>query len=128
MVAPGVRIHGVDELQRAIKNAQGPGLDKEMRTAHQQIAQIVADRAEQLAPRVTDHLANSIRPIATLTSAAVRAGNGNVLYAGPIHEGWPKHHIKPQRFITDALKDRETQVRDRLDQAADRVGQTVTTD
>lgn len=66
------------------------------------VAKIAAVRGRADAPRRTGRLAASVRPGATRIAAIERAGNTSVPYAGPIHWGWPKRHIKPNPFMSRA--------------------------
>jgi len=34
----------------------------------------------------------------------IRAGGASLRYAGPVHFGWPEHHIEAQPFITEAAQ------------------------
>ena len=129
MAGEGVKIEvtGLKEIRAAIRQAE-PELRKEFKDVYRNAALAVAGRAYQLAPKYTGNLADSIRPIATLTSASVSAGSASVEYAGPIHWGWPKRNIQPQPFISQALKQQWEPITTYFNQAIDRVGAKITTD
>jgi hypothetical protein len=74
------------------------------------VAGIVHARAQPHAPHgPTGRLAGSERPAGTASAAIVRAGFASTPYAGPIHWGWPKRHIKAQPWIYDAATSTESQ-------------------
>lgn len=105
-----IQIQGQRELQRRLKKA-GADLD-ELKAANLKAAQIVVPRAQSLAPKRTGKLVRTIRAGATRKAGVIRGGNNRktgVPYAGVIHYGWPKHHIKAQPFMTTAAQQTENQ-------------------
>ena len=104
---PVVRVDGAKELRASLKQA---GADmKDFTAAHREASTIVATRAAPAVPRVSGALASSVRPGATQTQAVVRAGGARVVYAGPIHWGWPKRNIRPSLFLTTPAAESEPQ-------------------
>lgn len=101
-----MRVRGGRELRRTLKAA---GVDlKDLRAVNLDVARVVAPVARINAPVRTGRLAGSIRTGATQRGAFVRAGRkGTVPYAGPIHFGWPKRHIRARPFITEAAESTE---------------------
>jgi hypothetical protein len=98
--APVVKVDGLRTLRRTLKAA---GVDlQDLKQAHAQVADIVLRTAQPHAPHRTGRLASSMRASGTQSAAVVRAGRASVPYAGPIHWGWPKRHIKAQPWIHDA--------------------------
>lgn len=95
-----VRIEGLDELVRTMRRA-GDDLS-DLKDANTRAANIVAARAEQLAPKRTGRLAGNIRPAKQAGRARVMAGSSSVPYAGPIHWGWPARHIAENPFLSNA--------------------------
>lgn len=94
------QIAGLAELARTMKRA---GVDiTELKDAHTRAAQIVADRASQLAPKRTGRLAGNVRTAKQVQRARIMAGSAAVPYAGPIHWGWPARHIEANPFISNA--------------------------
>jgi hypothetical protein len=98
-------------------------LDKEfddLKWLHQDLAEIVANRAEALAPVRTGRLKQSIRAAGTKTAGRVRAGFKRVPWTGPVHFGWATRPdaakgwrggpIHPNPFLYDALDERHNQV------------------
>ena len=103
-----VEVEGGPQLRRAFRRLDDR-LD-DLSELHHDIGEVVADRAEELVPRLTGRLAGSIRATRTKTSAAVVAGRRLIPYAGPIHFGWRARNIEPQPFLYDALDDRRGEV------------------
>lgn len=102
-VISGLKVEGMRELRRAVK-ATGTELEKELGAIHKKVAEPIAAAARARAPRRDGDLAGSIRASGTRRTAKVTAGGiGGVVYAGPIHFGWPGHNIEPQPFLQDAL-------------------------
>ncbi|WP_349866847.1 hypothetical protein [Leifsonia sp. WHRI 6310E] len=98
-------VEGADRFRRTLRKA---GIDlKNLRNVHKSVGAIVATAAARLAPRRTNRLANNIRAGATQKAAFVRAGGARVPYAGPVHWGWPKHHIPANPFMTTAAQETE---------------------
>jgi len=74
------------------------------------MAQVVANRAKQLAPVKTGRLSDSIRPSGTKTASRVRAGYKRIgNYAGVTHFGTPNRLFRrgqqPQPFLYQALEE-----------------------
>lgn len=62
-------------------------------------------------PRDSGELAGTLRAGRGKTKAVVRAGYAKrAAYAGVIHYGTPDGNIRPQPFLTDALKRSQSQV------------------
>jgi hypothetical protein len=105
---PGIEVEGGPQLRRAFKKL-GDRAD-DLSALHGDIGELVADRAEDLAPVVSGTLRDSIRSSRRKTGATVMAGRRAVPYAGPIHFGWRARNIEPQPFLYDALDDRRDEV------------------
>lgn len=103
----GVKVEGLDELARTLKRA-GHDLT-ELKDAHWRAANIVAQRAESIAPRRSGNLAGSIRAARQAKRARVQAGRASVPYAGPIHWGWPAHNIEANPFMSKAAQSTEAE-------------------
>jgi hypothetical protein len=113
-----VEAQGMRQLRRRLSM-----LDKEfddLKGLHQDLAEIVMNRALALAPVRTGRLKQSIRAAGTQTAGRVRAGFKRVPYAGPVHFGWATRPdaakgwrggpIHPNPFLYDALDERHNQV------------------
>lgn len=99
-----IQVTGLKELGAACKKVD-TGLPKEVAKINGEAAAALVPAARALAPKLTGRLAGSIRASATARAGVVRAGSASVPYAGPIHWGWPRHHISPHPFLVDALQD-----------------------
>lgn len=117
MPKAGVQIEGANRLARAVKD-----IDDEtaamLKEAHIGGATLVLKAALPLVPTRSGKLRDSLKASATLRSGRVKAGKKLVPYAGPIHFGWPRRHIRPNPFLYTALDRRREEV---LDDFADRV-------
>lgn len=92
------------------KTLRGAGDDlSDLKAAHTEAGQIARDSAFSLAPADEGFLRNTIRSSGTKTAAILRAGNNSkVRYAGPIHWGWWRKHIKKNPFLTRGAADSES--------------------
>lgn len=97
MPAPVVRVEGADRL-RATMRAAGVKL-RDLSAVNRRTAAKVVQAAAPSAPRRTGVLAASVRPQGTQRVAAMRS---TLVYAPPIHFGWPGHNIAPQPWLYDA--------------------------
>lgn len=113
-----VRVEGGARLRRTLKKA---GVDmKVLRDINKRAATTVSAASAAAAPvggpyktsgrgrpKSGGRLKASVRPGATTKAGIIRAGtgaSGRVPYAGPIHWGWPRRHIRPQPFMTLAAQ------------------------
>jgi hypothetical protein len=101
-MADRVEIRGATQLASTLRRAVDHLAD--MRSANEAAAAIIAAAAALRAPRLTGRLANSITGAAVKGAAQVYSDE---IYAPPIHNGWPAHHIAPQPFITQGADDSE---------------------
>lgn len=105
-----IRVEGLTELRKALRDAPAAAR-KELSKANKAAAQVVADEAKSTVPRRTGRLAASIAAQATQTAGKVKAGSAaRVPYAGPIHYGWGRRHIRPNPFLMRALSRERQQV------------------
>ncbi len=105
---PAVRIRGAKELRRALAHMDDGVQD--FTQIGRDAAEVVAQFAKGISPRMDGTLRHSVRTRASKTSASVAAGRKSVPYAGVIHFGWPRHNIEPQPFLYDALDRRSDEV------------------
>jgi hypothetical protein len=113
-----VKALGMRELRKNLSMLDDDFED--LKELHLDLAKMVADRAEALAPVRTGGLKETIRASGTKTAGRVRAGFKRVPYAGPVHFGWPTRPndakgwlggpIEPKPFLYDALDQRYNQV------------------
>jgi len=97
-----VRVEGLAQFVRAMKAAEVDVDD--LKDANQAAGAIVLNAAQARAPRRTGALAGSGRANRAVRKAVIRFGSARVPYAGPIHWGWPRRHIRPQPFALDAAQ------------------------
>lgn len=98
----GIRVQGARELRASLRRMGADLAD--LKAANARAAAIVAAAAAARAPRRTGRLAGSIRGNRAVGRAQVLGGGARVPYAGPIHWGWPSHHIEPQPFASEAAQ------------------------
>lgn len=117
-----VKIEGLSKLQRDLRKLSTDALDlnkEEFLATNKRVAEIIIGDSKKFVPVLTGALAETIRNVSTKKSAKVRAGNIGVLYAGPIHFGWPSRGIRPNPFFYDAIDRRRDEVRDRYEDLID---------
>lgn len=99
---------GVKEFKReARKVASSKEVNKSLRTANKDAAEIVAARARSATvPVKSGTLRGAIKAAGTSKESTVRIGGRAAEYAGRIHYGDPGDSpIKGQPFVHEALKD-----------------------
>lgn len=95
-----VEVEGVDKLVKEMKAA---GLDlRDLSKAGRVAAKVVLAEGRARAPRRSGTLARNLRVRVSRTKAGVIGGNNAVLYAGPIHWGWPDRRIRENQFLSRA--------------------------
>jgi len=92
MVQPKLRVHGLRDLQRELKEMDKE-LPKKLRQANLEAAKVIADEARPNVAQVAGRLAKSTKAAATRTAASVKMGSKSVPYAGAYHWG---HSSRPQ--------------------------------
>lgn len=95
-MASTVKVEGAENLQRTLGNA-GRELG-DLRGANTAAGAFVASASSSAAPRVTGMLAASVHANAVDDGTEI---GSSLVYAGPIHNGWPRHHIVAQPFIRE---------------------------
>ena len=101
MAADGIRVRGLNQAIRALKNVGVPA--KEIAEAGYEAGQLVANDARTLVPVKSGALKSTIRVAKLQRKIAIRAGSSKVPYANVIHWGWIRKGIKPNRFFVKAL-------------------------
>jgi hypothetical protein len=100
-------IEGLGPVLRDLRRLGEVDALKAIKQANLDAAEMVAEAGKAEAPRRSGRLAASIRPSATAKVGMVRAGTAvRVPYAGPIHFGWFRRHIRPNPFLYKALDKR----------------------
>lgn len=106
MAQPAVAVEGLDNLLRTMRRMSADLSD--MKDANATVSAFVAGAAASRAPRRSGQLAGTVRGTRQLRRARISAGRASVPYAGPIHWGWPAHHIRANPFVTEAAQSTET--------------------
>lgn len=107
--AVGIRVEGARELSSRLARVSPD--TAELKAGYREVADIVAKQARVEVPVKSGRLRDSIKPTTSARSAIVQAGSATrVPYAGPIHFGWAKRHIKAQPFLYDAMDKRQNEV------------------
>lgn len=105
----GVRVQGLSLCLRSLKKLDDSS-GKRVSALNRSTAQYVVPIAKGLAPRESGDLAGSVRAGATQRQGYVIAGSSLVVYAAPIHWGWPARDIPAQPFMTEALGEAEPEI------------------
>lgn len=106
----GVQVTGLRELVKALKDVE-KDIPKELLAINKAAAEKIVPLARSLAPHGdTGMLAASIRAGATRRSGTIKAGSSSVVYAPPIHWGWPSRNIAPNQFLVEALHQSESMI------------------
>lgn len=117
-----VRVEGLDELKRSLRQLKDRDLNKAVREVNKSAGEIVKPEARRTAPAghrtaksskryKPGRLAASIAVVASTNAAVIKAGSASrVPYAGAIHFGFPRRHIKPNRFLYRAMARTSDQV------------------
>lgn len=105
-----VDVQNLRELRKALRTLEDKQLQKDLRMAHKRAADMARDASREEAPKRTGALSRTLASRANQNRASVKAGGAKVLYAGPIHFGWPARSIQPNKFIYRAVSLRQTQI------------------
>jgi HK97 gp10 family phage protein len=98
-----IEVTGLKENIRDLKKFGDTESLIAVKKANYEAAELLVRAALPLVPRRTGKLAGSLKPTRTQMYAGARAGSTSVPYAGPIHWGWFRRHIKPQPFFAKAF-------------------------
>jgi hypothetical protein len=99
----GVKVIGLDDTIKGLKLLGASA--KEISDVGYVISREVATRARSLAPSRTGALRASI--VAARTNKGARLQTRKpLLYAAPIHWGWPSRNIRPNVFMLKAIGSR----------------------
>jgi hypothetical protein len=99
-----IEVEGAALLRRNLRKVH-QDLPKGMKLIHQELAGPIAAVAKRKARYLTGRMAGTIQPRSTATMARVQAGP--LVYVPIQHWGWPGHNIEPNRFLTDAIGERQ---------------------
>lgn len=116
-----IAVDGLKDLLADLRRFQEVETLNAIKAANKQAAEMVAEEGRVRVPRRTGRLAKSIKAQATQSSASVKAGSGKrVPYAGVIHFGWLRRHIRPRPFLYEALDHRLPEVYQAYDKQIDK--------
>lgn len=90
---------------------------EDLRPVNEQVAQTIAPEASGRAPRRTGRLAASLRATGTNREARI---SSDLVYANPIHFGWPAHNIRAHPFITETIDTRREDVANAYENAVEK--------
>jgi hypothetical protein len=119
-----IKIHGLRELQRALKQIDGEA-QKKLRVVFNDVAQLVADDAKRRVPARTGAARKSIKPRSGQREAVVQAGSRRVPYYGWLDFGGKvgvrrnirRRFISEGRYLYPALTAKRGLVQRRLDES-----------
>lgn len=96
-----VLVDGYRTAMRELKKCLGKELSKELTAAIRESAErIIIPAIQQETPVRTGRLRGSVKPGVRVSGMSIRAGTPKgIPYAGPIHFGWKKRNIQPNKFI-----------------------------
>jgi hypothetical protein len=117
-----VQVDGLNELNRNLRALRDRDLNRRVREVNKMAAEVVKPEARRTAPEGhrdaksnrryrPGKLERSITVIASAKGAQVKAGSAaRVPYAGAIHFGFPRRHIRPNRFLFRAMARKSDEV------------------
>lgn len=108
MTAPAAGVDGADRFRATLADA-ARGLH-DLEPVDREVGNLIVGAARP--PHVSGALENTITYDADAAGVTLKAGSGQVLYAGVIHNGWPAHHIKAQPFFTKAIDEKTEAIAD----------------
>lgn len=94
-----LKVEGDETLRRTLNAAQDELVDLDQ----SENARLIEQRARANAPKLSGTLANSVTA-GQMTRGIVEIAS-DLVYAKPIHYGWPARNIAPQPFLETALDD-----------------------
>jgi hypothetical protein len=116
---PAVRVEGLREVRKQLKDFDDAVGKDMLRDAHKQLADKVVVLAKPGVPTRTGALAASMRGLGSVSAATGKAGSAAVPYAAAVHWGTgPRpglrgpHNIKRRPFLLDALDQLEPDAAD----------------
>lgn len=115
MVAPAIKVEGIKELNRQLRQVKNRGYDDELKAIHKGIAEEVNRVAVRRVPVQTGALRRSIRASGTKAAAVGRAGKKSVPYAPKIH--WGGRGVRARPFLREAAETVERDIVGRYDRA-----------
>jgi hypothetical protein len=121
MTGETIKVRGADRVASTMRHAS----DQlgHMDGANRRVAAGIAQQARARAPRRSGALARSTTGKAGANnSAEIEA---TVIYAGVIHEGWPRHHIRAQPYIRQTVESTQAQWLNAYEREVDKITDNV---
>ena len=112
-----ITVKGEARLAASLRRA-GSDLN-DLDAVNSKVGSAVAQAARARAPKLTGALARS-------TTGTAAAGNtvrlqATVIYAGVIHNGWPRHHISPQPYLRETVDAEQARIVSQYAAEADKI-------
>jgi len=120
-----VEVEGIKSLASSLRKAGEEGARDMLIAANREAAALVESTARPLVPRRTGRLVATLKSSGAARGGVVQVGRAKVPYAGPIHFGWFRRHIKPQPFLYEALDRRRADVEETYYKRLDELLETI---
>ena len=126
-----IRVEGVRELNRLLRNAGGRELQKELGQVHKQVGQMVIDRVGGASTGVGAGAGERIRPSAATREVLLRVGGkhragwGNV---GRWGKRWNRVESGPRPHLIGAAQDIQGRIEDTYMDGVDKIIRKVSAD
>lgn len=109
MSGPVLRVEGFAKLSKTLRQAEHD-LD-DLKDVNQRVSEIARDAiADEVPVGPTGRLRRSVRGNRAKSRATVTVGYASVPYGPPIHWGWPKRNIEPNKFGERGLEAAEPEI------------------
>jgi HK97 gp10 family phage protein len=103
MAQPAIKVEGLTELRRKLRQLGDKDLKKQLRDTNKSLAQKIIDAALPNVPVRTGRLKATVKAAGNEKGAIGKAGTpARVPYAAAIHWGWRRRGIRANPFLTDA--------------------------
>lgn len=96
------QVTGAAELRKTL-HAAGADL-ADLTAVNKRVGDVVATAARPRVPVRSGRLVGSLHPTVTAGKVTV---SSSLRYAGPLHWGWPAHHVSANPFLSDAATSTE---------------------
>jgi len=116
---PQLELVGYRQLKKELRQL-GDEAVASLKQTNKEAADLVADTARPDIPVRSGRLKGTLRTTGTMRGGVVRMGRKAVLYAGPVHFGWPNRPnaakgwrggpIRPNPFLYEAMDKRVGEV------------------
>lgn len=97
-----VTVVGLEEVKTSIKQL-AKDLEENSLSLNKELSSNLAQKASNMAPRLTGALASSIQGNPSPRKAQILAGSAAVPYAATIEYGWPQKNIQAQPYLSKTV-------------------------